>query len=302
MTNPTPENPRVGRLLQPALLQLLRCPACRSALEPSRPPPMEEGRLRCSGCQAAYAVRNGIPLFAHHDGLPSAGREGDSAGTLRTSDDRQRTYWESQLLHRDVDHQVVAGFSRQRWDHVGTLLDLTQVAEVLDVGCGNGFSTVYVPHGLRAVGCDASIRMLQRHPGAEVVMANAMELPFPSSHFDLVTCWEVLHHVSQPSRVLAEMGRVARRWIVIFESNPLNPLQVAFALLDREHRWVLRNSRAYLLAQLRAAGLECVAYQRVGVTFPNKTPEWLYPLVRRLPFRVPLLGISQLLVARKAGV
>jgi SAM-dependent methyltransferase len=222
-----------------------------------------------------------------------------AAGAFGTSDERQRVYWESDLGHREVAHPVVAGFSRQRWAHVARRIPMAEVRDLLDVGCGSGFSTAYAPAAVRGVGCDASLRMLAHHPGAEVVMAEATTLPFADSQFDLVTCWEVLHHVAEPWKVLAEMARVARRFVVVFEPNPLNPAQFAFALADREHRWVLRYSRTYLLDQFRRAGLRVSSFERVGIIFPNKTPAWLYPWLARVPYEIPLVGISQLVVARK---
>ena len=37
----------------------------------------------------------------------------------------------------------------------------------------------------------------------------------------------------------------------------------------------------------------------MGAIFPNKTPAWLYPWLARVPYKMPLVGISQLVVARK---
>lgn len=219
---------------------------------------------------------------------------------LTTSDDdQQRAYWETDPGIRAVAHPIVEGFSRQRWDHVRRLLPLHEIRSALDVGAGNGFSTAYAPAGLDTVACDGSVRYLAQHPGKKRVLVDALELPFGANTFDLTYCWELLHHVEQPHEALAEMARVSRRWVLLFEPNPLNPAQAIFAVVDREHHWVLRYSERYLRAQLERAGLAPRVIQRVGLIFPNRTPEWIYPLLRALPFRWPVIGISLLVIAEK---
>lgn len=218
-----------------------------------------------------------------------------------TSVDRQDTYWEADEVHRAVTHPIVAGFARQRWDYLAAVLpELSRVEEVLDVGGGSGFSTHYAPARLRTVSCDRSRHMLSQSPAARRLQADALRLPFADASFDLVFCWEVLHHLPEPWVALREMARVSRRLVLVFEPNPLNLAQLLFALLDREHRWVLRYTRRYLLEQLRRAGLEPRTYRRGGLIFPNRTPAWIYPALRAAPYRVPLVGISQLVVAHKA--
>ncbi|MBV9467198.1 MAG: methyltransferase domain-containing protein, partial [Solirubrobacterales bacterium] len=52
--------------------------------------------------------------------------------------------------------------------------------------------------------------------------AGSEELPFADDEFDLVAAIEVLEHVSEPQRTLAEMQRVARRHLLV--SVPHEPL------------------------------------------------------------------------------
>ncbi len=218
---------------------------------------------------------------------------------MTTNPERQRVYWDSDHGHREASHPVVEAFARQRWAHVARRLPLAEVRTALDVGCGSGFGTAHAPPGIRIAGCDGSLRMLGQHPGGPRLRADALDLPFRPASFDLVFCWELLHHVAEPRRALAEMARVSRRFVLVFEPNVWNPAQFLFALADREHRWVLRFTRRYLLGEVAAAGLRPVRHERGGLVFPNKTPGWLASVFRRLPFRVPFLGISQLVIAEK---
>lgn len=281
-------------------LQHLQCPACGHALDASG-----AADIVCAGCGARYPVRDGVPALVTPASPLYAGIERDAARPSRlsmsTDAERQRDYWENDDVHRPPAHPIVAGFSRQRWAHLTGLLPLDDVRSGLDVGAGSGFSTAYAPSHIDLTATDGSWRMIAQNPCARRVLADATALPFADNAFDLVFCWELLHHVPEPWRALREMARVSRRHVVFFEPNPWNAAQAAFALVDPEHRWVLRFRRRYTLEQAERAGLRVTHYERCGLIFPNRTPEPLYPLLRALPFRVPFVGISQLVIAEVAA-
>ena len=212
-----------------------------------------------------------------------------------TSDLKQETYWEDEHGHRTYDHPVVEFFARQRIDFIRTCLDLCEVRNALDVGCGDGFSTYYMHEHVADIwAVDHSRRMLSRHPlkkNGRVSRANALRLPFADNTFDLVYSWEMLHHISDPLLAVAEMARVSRRYILVAEPNRSHPAQLAFALVDREHRWVLRFARKYMRDLFEESGLTVSYVGCGGWLFPNITPEWLLPMIKSLPYRFPL-GIS----------
>lgn len=267
---------------------------------------LHDDHLSCS-CGGTYPVRDGIPVLVAessplYGAVMAEARVRDPRGErLRGTDaSRQADYWETDTAHRDPRHFVVEGFARQRWQHLARRVDLSSYRTALDVGAGSGFSSIYAPEHLDVTATDGSLRMLAQHPGRKKVIADAMQLPFADRSFDVVFCWELLHHVEQPWRVLQEMARVSRRTVFFFEPNPWNLAQAAFAVADPEHRWVLRFTRRYTVDQVRRAGLRLVHYERGGLIFPNKTPEAVYPLLAKLPFHVPRVGISQLVIAERA--
>ena len=222
-----------------------------------------------------------------------------------TDDSLQQTYWEADHGHRAYDHPVVAFFASQRVERVAARwINLPAVHNALDVGCGDGFSTYYMSRRIPEIyAVDRSARMLARHPLADTgrcFQADARELPFEDARFDLVYGWEILHHVSEPHRVLAEMARVSRRYVLSAEPNRANPLQFGFALMDREHRWVLRYSLGYLRRQFEKAGLKVVRSGTGGWVFPNKTPRWMLGPLKRLPYWCPL-GITHWVLGEKAS-
>ena len=221
-----------------------------------------------------------------------------------TTTQRQRIYWETEHGFRTYDHPVVRYFASQRIDYIRTWLDLADVQSALDVGCGSGFSTYYMNQHVADVWAfDRSYRMLDDHPlknQRRLALADALTLPFADDTFDLVYGWEILHHIASPEHVIAEMGRVSRRSVLVAEPNPLNPVQFAFALADPEHRWVLRYRLPYMRSLFENAGLRVLHASSGGWIFPNKTPMNLLPVLKRLPYRSPI-GISNWVLGMKGA-
>lgn len=90
---------------------------------------------------------------------------------------------------------------------------------VLDVGCGGGFTCEFVAkRGARVSGVDlspVSIETAAEHAranGLEIAyqVSSAENLPFKQEQFDVVVCVDVLEHVSDLRRTLAEIQRVLK--------------------------------------------------------------------------------------------
>src|SRR6476659_829541 len=98
------------------------------------------------------------------------------------------------------------------------LADLASVQagqRALDVGCGPGALTSELVARLGAAGvaaADPSEPFVEaarrRHPGVEVALAAAEDLPFADSGFDVALAQLVVHFMSDPVAGLAEMRRV----------------------------------------------------------------------------------------------
>lgn len=90
---------------------------------------------------------------------------------------------------------------------------------VLDLGCGNGYVlSHYARHGAAVDGVDltdAAVRLARERfalLGLEGTFAriDGATLPFPDETFDLACSMGVLHHVPDPSPLVAELHRVLR--------------------------------------------------------------------------------------------
>ncbi|MBN1879769.1 methyltransferase domain-containing protein [bacterium] len=110
---------------------------------------------------------------------------------------------------------------------------------LLDVGCADGYGPALIEHlfDVRVIGSDlseAAIGKAEDLFSCHGVAADAHDLPFPDQAVDVCICSEVLEHVIDPAKVIGEMRRVARSFIVV--STPRAPSPEArekhFNLLD----------------------------------------------------------------------
>ncbi|MGI8713864.1 MAG: class I SAM-dependent methyltransferase [Solirubrobacteraceae bacterium] len=125
-----------------------------------------------------------------------------------------------------VVRRLMAGFERD----VDELFGQAAPSSVLDVGCGEGVLTEqWARRTGRIVGVDLDDPKLAaqwaRHGGQDNLEFRAMtveRLDFRDREFELVAATEVLEHVADPQRALAEMARVSARWLLV--SVPHEPL------------------------------------------------------------------------------
>jgi SAM-dependent methyltransferase len=133
-----------------------------------------------------------------------------------------------------VVRRLMAGFE-------GTLQELFTQADprsLLDVGCGEGVLTHQWAQRLgderRVVGIDLDDPALHAEwakrsaPNLSYRVMKAENLPFADDEFDTATAIEVLEHVPDPEHTVAEMARVAQRWLLL--SVPREPLWRALNL------------------------------------------------------------------------
>ena len=109
-----------------------------------------------------------------------------------------------------------------RWKNVAKRLaahyGLKPGQRVLDIGCGKGFllhDLLAEVAGLEVIGIDVSSYALERAMDDVkpfLSEGNAVSLPFPDAHFDLILSINVLHNLRLPEldRALREIERVGR--------------------------------------------------------------------------------------------
>ncbi len=204
-------------------------------------------------------------------------------------------------------------------------------ALVLDVGSGGGRHVrAFGDLGARVIAADVAA------PSAsEGVVADAHFLPFRDDSFDVVIISEVLEHVGEPERVLAESVRVLRRAGTLAISVPsLLPEAVNWLLSLEYHSAPGGHVRIFSGARLERMVGDCgMAIYREHRSHAIHTPYWWLksllgiersaraPLVQRYEWQLiaeisgarpdlsradrwlnPLIGKSLAIYARRPGL
>jgi ubiquinone/menaquinone biosynthesis C-methylase UbiE len=125
-----------------------------------------------------------------------------------------------------VVRRLMAGFERS----LDELWHMASPDSILDVGCGEGVLTSEWAERLegRIVGIDLPDPKLEaewekrQRPNLEYRAEEATSLSFADDEFDMATAIEVLEHVPDPEATVAEMARVAKRWLLV--SVPREPI------------------------------------------------------------------------------
>jgi SAM-dependent methyltransferase len=136
---------------------------------------------------------------------------------------------------------------------------------VLDAGAGQGTMSIRLERiGFEVASTDASpaaVEVLRNRLAGDVRHADVTALPFPDGEFDGAVLGEVLEHVEEDGRALAEVRRVLRPGGVLALSVPAHP-----ALFGTSDEWAghaRRYTRRALLEACAGAGLtvhRCVAW------------------------------------------
>ena len=158
-------------------------------------------------------------------------------------------------------------------DAATSLYRMAAPRSVLEVGCGEGELALHLwQQGPRPDSfeiCDVDLGRLDPGlPDAIVAReASIYELPWSDDAFDLVLCCEVLEHLREPSRGLAELARVARRHVLL--STPREPLWRVLNMARGHYLGALGNTPGHVqhwsrsgLARLARTELRLLAERR----------------------------------------
>jgi len=132
------------------------------------------------------------------------------------------------------------------------LFTMAHPESLLDVGCGEGVLTQQWAPRIdgRVVGIDLDDPALhaewakRQAPNLEYKVMKAENLPFGDDEFDTATAIEVLEHVPDPEHTVAEMARVAKRWLLV--SVPREPLWRALNMARGAYLKDLGNTPGHL--------------------------------------------------------
>jgi len=167
---------------------------------------------------------------------------------------------------------------------------------VLDVGCGPGALTTELverlgPDAVAAVDPTEAFAEAarDRHPGVDVRVARAEQLPYPDDHFDAALAQLVVHFMADPVQGLRDTARVTRSegvvaacvWDLGSDEGPLGLFWAAARELEPrvEGESVLAGTREGQLAELfEAAELRDVEQTSLSIGFEHPSFEdWWEP-------------------------
>jgi SAM-dependent methyltransferase len=196
----------------------------------------------------------------------------------------------------DAYDRFMGRYSRSLSPQLADLAGVRAGQRALDVGCGPGALTTELVGRLGAeavAAADPSEPFVQasrqRHPGVEVAVAAAEDLPFDDGVFDAALAQLVVSFMSDPVAGLGEMRRVTRAggivaacvWDHAGGMAPLSPLWRAVEELDpggRDEAGQAGAREGQLAALFEAAGLGEIEDDELWVRVEHTSfEEWWEP-------------------------
>jgi SAM-dependent methyltransferase len=181
-----------------------------------------------------------------------------------------------------VVRRLMSGFQRT----LDELFAQAAPESVLDIGCGEGVLTEQWAEALgdgRVVGTDLDDPKLKaewatrQRPNLQFEVMPVESLSFADDTFDLVAATEVLEHVADPEAAVAEMARVAQRWLLV--SVPHEPLWRALNMARGAYLRELGNTPGHLNHWSRAGFVRMLGAHGQVVQARSPFP-WTMLLVR----------------------
>ena len=196
----------------------------------------------------------------------------------------------------DAYDRFMGQYSSQLSKPLADLADVQAGQRVIDVGCGPGALTTELVQRLDAsavAAVDPSEQFVEaareRHPGVDIRLAPAEQLPFEDDEFDAALAQLVVHFMADPVAGLTEMRRVTRpdgvvaasTWDIGGSRAPISPYWQAARELDPNLTGESDRAGAregHLAELFEAAGLRDMEQGELTATTEYETfDEWWYP-------------------------
>jgi ubiquinone/menaquinone biosynthesis C-methylase UbiE len=221
----------------------------------------------------------------------------------------QRRYYTGTAARYDSMHAHEGDGDSRSLKLVSAFLRMAEARSVLDVGAGTGRGVRYLRdtmpdllvRGVEPV--SALVDQAAEKIGAPqdgFVQASGEALPFRDASFDAVCSFAILHHVPKPDVVVGEMLRVARKAVLILDSNRFGqgrwPVRMAKLALYKAGLWGVVNyiktgGKGYLFTEGDGVAYSYSPYDSfdqiaewadrlmVIPADPGKAGSWLHPLL-----------------------
>ncbi len=244
--------------------EILTCPKCKGPLQE-----IGEAVLSCSVCTLQFPTRAGaVPIYGLYidENPEDVGRDPDQKWNM---DEFEEGYKFTGYHESGAQFDHCLGFPSEVSDFLykrvkDRLVEMVEPGEghrILDVGCGAGYFLMliwdkYQSMGFRPklAGTDISMYqvsyMTQRMEKEGILDAvathgNGEYLPYADNSFDLITCSEVIEHVRNPGRALAEMRRVLKPSGTLLLSTPSMQAQKTWSAILSPFAAIVKTLKGY---------------------------------------------------------
>ena len=193
-----------------------------------------------------------------------------------------------------MDPRIEQKFARLEdsyWWYVGKIRIVREWAgscgRVLDLGCGTGALFQQIARQAQGVfGIDFSEVAIagsrERVPEAGLSRASVMALPFREASFDTLVASEILEHLPDDRKALAEWRRVLKSKGRLIATVPAHPH------LWGHHDELCHHERRYRKSELGERLTEAgFRVERLSYTF-----SYLYPVMAELVMMAPQVGVQ----------
>lgn len=277
------------------------CPLCRGLLH------AEADAFACASCGRMYPVVDGIAVLlsddtlAEHDEIDhlNAGHDdaagGDAHKAAQAEHFDRAVAEEFEITRPHGTSRLYRFLLREKFRRATAPIGPHLVgASALTVCAGSGMDAEFLARaGARVVASDISLgaarrtRERARRYGVDItpIVADVERLPFADAAFDVVLVHDGLHHLERPLVGLAEMARVAGRWVSVTEPARAAATSVAVragVALDREESGnrVVRLMPAEVAELLRTAGFRPIVTERYAMYYRHE-PGWVFRVLSR---------------------
>jgi ubiquinone/menaquinone biosynthesis C-methylase UbiE len=228
---------------------------------------------------------------------------------LRDAVAAQRRYYTETASRYDEMHAHENDNDPWNFRFIVALLRMIGAESVLDVGSGTGRGIQRLQSAIPdsfICGAEPVAALIdQAKPKMDAttpsfVQASGEALPFPDDRCDAVCSFAMLHHVPKPTLIVGEMLRVARKAVLILDSNRFGqgrwPVRAAKLLLYKMRVWPLINfaktrGKGYMFTEGDGVAYSYSAYDSFDqianwadrlIVIPSeagKPGSWLHPLL-----------------------
>jgi ubiquinone/menaquinone biosynthesis C-methylase UbiE len=221
----------------------------------------------------------------------------------------QRQYYTETAAQYDLMHSHEGDDDLNNLKFVLATLRVVDAQTVLDVGAGTGRGIRHLLNAIPSLsirGIEPVAALIQQSvqrnglQHGTILQGSGDSLPFADASFDVVCSFALLHHVPKPEAVVREMLRVARKAVIIVDSNRFGqgkwPIRVLKLGLYKAGLWGLVNflksgGKGYLITEGDGLAYSYSVYDSFDQiakwarqiilipTEPDYSRSWFHPLL-----------------------